>query len=161
MNEGNRERARASTAPVGKRSDERAGSGERGRAAERLVRDFLVERGLAPLAENWRRRLGELDLVMRERASGTIVFVEVRYRRRGGGLASVERRKRARLLRGARAWLQRHAGPDCAARIDVVGVGPPPTRADEIDPDGAAGPTTALREGLWLEWVVNAVEDDG
>jgi len=118
---------------------------ERGRAAERLAGRLLVEHGLEPLDTNWRRRVGEIDLIMREPSDGTIVFVEVRYRSRGtpsgapGGdvpdgmrsrnaledaLESVDRAKRARLRRAAVAWLQRHGDPDVAARIDVVAIAP-------------------------------------
>ena len=146
--------------------------------------DYLVSRGLEPLARNWQRRLGELDLVLRERTpDGPVtVFVEVRYRRYaafGGGLASVDVGKRARLRRAARAWLQRHGDPDDIARIDVVAVGPDAgspragrPNADRPDPAvrnpgdgepraGEVVPLGADADGrpLILEWVVNAVED--
>ena len=169
------------------------GARERGEEAERRVHDYLVGRGLEPLGRNWRRRLGELDLILRERtATGdVIVFVEVRYRHHpdlGGGLASVDAHKRARLRRAARAWLQRHADPDQAARIDVIAVGPaarrPPADVGHPGEPGSGSPRRAgqgpvdgdegLRAGrlarlgedddgrpLMLEWVVNAVEEDG
>ena len=102
---------------------------ERGRTGERLARELLVAHGLETLETNWRSRVGEIDLVMREPSDGTIVFVEVRYRdgdAHGGGLESVDAGKRARLRRAALAWLQRHADPDDPARIDVVAIGPRP-----------------------------------
>lgn len=155
-----------------------------GRAAERLVRDFLVERGLEPLVDNWRRRCGEIDLVMREPASDTIVFVEVRYRRHralGGGLASIDHPKRARLRRAALAWLQRHGDPEQAARIDVVAVAPAASasRPDEAAPKVGSSIRTSWRSASLLdhdaghedivvarrgerllEWVISAIESD-
>lgn len=113
----------------------------RGRDAERLARDFLIERGLEPLDRNWSRRLGEIDLVMREPRSDTIVFVEVRYRSGTAGVdgvESIDHRKQARLRRSALAWLQHHRALDRPARIDVIGIGP-----------------------ATIDWIPNAIEDDG
>lgn len=66
---------------------------------------------------------GELDLIMQER-DGTLVFVEVRARRDahfGGAWASVDARKRGRLVLAARHFLQ-HWQPLPPCRFDVVGV---------------------------------------
>ncbi|MDF2491420.1 MAG: hypothetical protein K0S77_4042, partial [Pseudomonas sp.] len=49
-----------------------------GQLAERQAMAFLQAQGLQLLAQNWRCRGGELDLVMLDR--DTVVFVEVRYR---------------------------------------------------------------------------------
>lgn len=143
-----------------------------GAEAEALARALLVEHGLAPLATNWRRRLGEIDLVMQEPRSGTIVFVEVRYRRHrelGDGAESVDAAKRRRLRRAALAWLQRHADDDASARIDVVAVGPPTPLERARYADGATavprageplGARVALRGRCLLEWTIDAVGED-
>lgn len=95
---------------------------ERGQHAEALACEFLQERGLELLARNYRRRLGELDLVLRD--GGTLVIVEVRTRARddyGGAAASVDGWKRRRIVRAAQQLLQ--ARRDLAAmpsRFDVV-----------------------------------------
>ena len=141
----------------------RASAPARGEAAERLALALLVERGLVPIGRNWRRRLGEIDLVLRDPADGSVVFVEVRYRDRrdlGGGLGSIDAGKRRRMRRAALAWLQRHAAADAPARIDVVAVG---TDAPDAEPAAlATGRRVVVRRGgLWLEWVISAVEDDG
>ena len=96
---------------------------------------------------------------MVEPATGTIVFVEVRYRgdvRRGGAAASVDARKRGRLRLAASAWLQRHADPRRPARIDVVGLAPgaragAPVRARPGEPVPVAW------EGYALLWLPGAV----
>jgi putative endonuclease len=90
---------------------------------ENAALGHLQRAGLELLARNFTSRLGEIDLVMRDRA-GPIVFVEVRYRgvtARGDGAASVGPAKRAKLLRVAALYLQAHprlADADC--RFDVV-----------------------------------------
>lgn len=76
------------------------------------------------LESNYRRKCGELDLVMLDRS--TLVFVEVRYRssnRWGGALASVTRKKQRRLINAASSYLQQHPqfkGKPC--RFDVVAI---------------------------------------
>jgi putative endonuclease len=91
--------------------------------AEARAEAFLGARGLSTIARNVRFRGGEIDLVMRDGAHW--VFVEVRSRRSaryGGAAASVDARKRARLLLAAQLFLLRRFGqrawPPC--RFDVV-----------------------------------------
>ncbi|MGD8416123.1 MAG: YraN family protein [Pseudomonadales bacterium] len=92
--------------------------------AEDLALADLESHGLRLLARNFRRRWGELDLVMRD--TRCLVFVEVRYRassRWGGGLASVDRAKQRRLVRAANGYLQLHprlAHTPC--RFDVYAI---------------------------------------
>ncbi|HZX52461.1 YraN family protein [Pseudomonas sp. XK-1] len=103
---------------------ERNNPQQSGQAAEALARQFLEQRGLRLLAQNWRCRLGELDLVMLD--SDTVVFVEVRYRRYsawGGAAESVDARKREKLSRAAQHFLQqesRWAKHPC--RFDVIAI---------------------------------------
>ncbi len=99
--------------------------GELGRRAEQAAQRYLVERGLRPLGSNLHNRYGEIDLLMRD--GETLVFVEVRYRRRadfGGALASVDARKRGKLLRAAAAHLQQHGLDQSPCRFDAIGVAP-------------------------------------
>jgi len=92
----------------------------RGARAELHACRFLQAQGLQVVQRNYRCRWGEIDLVMRQ--GSTLVFVEVRYRSgasHGGALASIDHRKRRRLLRTAEHFLQARA-PQAAARFDVV-----------------------------------------
>lgn len=95
---------------------------QRGEEIERRVRDWLARRGLTPVDANWHCRLGEVDLIMQH--DGTLVFIEVRYRRRndfGSALASIDRRKQKRVTAAAHDWLARHTRWQCApCRFDVV-----------------------------------------
>lgn len=98
---------------------------EIGALGERLAADHLLGLGLRIVARNWRCRYGELDIIARDDATSTVVFVEVKTRTGDGygGLAhAVTPRKVLRLRRLAGLWL---AGQDqrCAGiRIDVIGV---------------------------------------
>ncbi len=96
----------------------------RGRAAENRARHHLERAGLRLRHANYRCRCGEIDLVMESR-EGEIVFVEVRYRARtdyGGALASIDARKRRRVIRAAALYLAQQALEHAPARFDVVGV---------------------------------------
>jgi putative endonuclease len=91
-----------------------------GAEAETLAATFLVERGLTIVERNWRRRCGELDLIARD--GDTVVFVEVRLRRRadfGGAGASITAAKQARLVKTAGLYLARFSrAPAC--RFDAI-----------------------------------------
>jgi len=94
----------------------------RGAGIEAAARGFLLDHGLRAVSANANYRFGELDLVMLD--GDTLVFVEVRYRRSagfGGGAASVDARKRRRLVKAAQAFLLAHRRyADVPCRFDVV-----------------------------------------
>ncbi|MBK9136754.1 MAG: YraN family protein [Betaproteobacteria bacterium] len=98
-----------------------------GDAAEARAQQWLLARGLEPVARNYRvargpsARGGEVDLIVRER-DGTLVFVEVRARadaRYGGAAASVGASKQRRIVYAAQHFLMRHAAPP-PCRFDVI-----------------------------------------
>lgn len=92
---------------------------------ERQARRYLEQAGLRFHAANVRLRGGEIDLIMRE--GSTWVFVEVRYRKTahyGGAAASIDGRKRQRLLRCAARWLatQNQSLDTADCRFDVLAI---------------------------------------
>lgn len=90
-----------------------------GGAAEAAAAQFLAGQGLSLICANYRCRLGEIDLVLRDGPS--IVFVEVRLRTNpgfGGAAESIGPRKRARIIAAARHYLAGKPEPPC--RFDVV-----------------------------------------
>ena len=94
-----------------------------GARAEELCAELLRKSGLRVLARNWRCRRGEIDLVAED--DGTLVFVEVRYRRDqrfGGAAESVTAAKQARLIAAARLYLLRQpdARSEWVCRFDVL-----------------------------------------
>lgn len=91
---------------------------------EDIALDHLQSAGLELIARNYHCRYGEIDLVMRER--DIVVFIEVRFRRRGrfgDGIDSVNAAKRAKLVRAASAFLAEHPRlADGACRFDVLAI---------------------------------------
>lgn len=96
---------------------------QRGRRAEELASQFLAARGYVIEDRNARFPVGEIDLVARE--GETLCFVEVRSASSldwGGAVASITDRKRRRLIRAARWYLQRLRALPPFTRFDVVAV---------------------------------------
>ena len=94
--------------------------GSQGAQAEQRAAQYLLQQGLKPVAQNYRSRFGEIDLIMQDGA--TLVFVEVRLRRSanfGGAAASIDVHKQRRLIRTAQQYLAGLAHiPPC--RFDAV-----------------------------------------
>jgi putative endonuclease len=108
---------------------------EQGKTWEEAAQAYLQRHGLVPIEANFRCKLGELDLIMRD--GDTLVFVEVRQRAAGSQVsaaASISPAKIRRLVRAAQVYLQ---------RFDRL----PPCRFDVIAIDGGH-----------FEWLRNAIE---
>jgi putative endonuclease len=95
-----------------------------GARAETAAREFLVGRGLRPLLANYRCRVGELDLVLRD--GPALIVVEVRLRgstRFGGATASIDARKRRRIAQATRhLLLMRRDLRNLPIRFDVIAI---------------------------------------
>jgi putative endonuclease len=115
---------------------------QRGKRAEELAAEFLRAAGCEILQCNFRRRLGELDIVAR--ADSVLVVAEVRTRTSaayGGAAASVDRRKQRRITRAASQLLQQ--------RTDLAQL---PVRFDVLVVSDPCGPSPAI------EWIQHAFE---
>jgi putative endonuclease len=107
---------------------------------EALAVNYLVKQGLRRLHQNYRCRVGEIDVIMQD--ARYLVFVEVRYRKNddfGGAKASITREKQRKIRKVAQFYLQRFgAGAQYIfCRFDAVAV--------------CAAPT-----GLSIEWLRDA-----
>ena len=92
---------------------------QRGVEAERRACRYLEARGLKLLTQNYRCRMGEIDLVMGD--ADTIVFVEVRLRARHALVSaaeSIDARKQSRIIAAAHHFLM--GKPDAPCRFDCV-----------------------------------------
>lgn len=93
-----------------------------GFAAEKRARDFLIQQGLHWITSNYRCKMGEIDLIMRE--NNALVFVEVRARRThyyGNSIESITYQKRQKLIRTASWYLLTHQLYDKhPCRFDVL-----------------------------------------
>lgn len=93
-----------------------------GYVAEEQARQYLSEQGLTWIASNFRCKLGEIDLIMRD--GMYLVFIEVRQRSaksHGSALESVTRSKQQKLIKTALYYLQTNRLLDKqACRFDVL-----------------------------------------
>ena len=93
-----------------------------GRWGERLVADDLRRRGCSIVAENYRCRFGEIDLIVED--NGYLSFVEVKLRRSQSfapACCAVDWRKQQRLRTTAEHYLAQHPTP-LQPRFDVAEV---------------------------------------
>jgi putative endonuclease len=98
-----------------------------GAEGEARAADHLRRRGYRIVARNVRAGGVEIDLIARR--GSLIVFVEVKTRRSrslGPPEQAVDGRKRARLVRGAAAWLHSHPRAARHTRFDVIVCEPDP-----------------------------------
>ncbi|MBS3964039.1 MAG: YraN family protein [Methylomonas sp.] len=92
-----------------------------GDAAEQRALAHLEHQGLSLVERNFRCKLGELDLVMRD--GEALVIVEVRFRKSehfGGALASVTPQKQARIVAATQHYVIIKRLNALAVRFDVV-----------------------------------------
>jgi putative endonuclease len=92
----------------------------RGAAAEQTAAEYLTRHGLVLVERNFRCRLGEIDLIMRD--GQTLVFVEVRQRASrqfGGAAASIDSRKQQKLIAAAQVYLAK-LGKTPPCRFDAL-----------------------------------------
>jgi putative endonuclease len=97
-----------------------------GKDAEDTACRYLQQQGLRLIARNVRSRRGEIDLVLLD--GDTVVITEVKRRGHagyGGALASVDARKRGRIILATRLLLmQRPALAGRPLRFDVIAIEP-------------------------------------
>lgn len=98
---------------------------QQGAAWENQARHYLERQGMAFIRANFRVRGGEIDLIMRDQ--GTLVFVEVRFRRHdafGTAAESIGYQKQRRVLHAAKIWLagMNHSLASTDCRFDVVAI---------------------------------------
>ena len=94
-----------------------------GKKSERLAAEFLKRTGYRILETNYRSKLGEIDIIAREK--GTLVFVEVKARntsRFGSPKAAVTPAKQRKISMAALDYLKRSGQTEASARFDVVAI---------------------------------------
>ena len=95
-----------------------------GSDAEQLALQYLGRQGLTLVSQNFRTRLGEIDLIMQN--GNCLVFVEVRYRasnRFSRASLTVDIHKQRKLIRTAAVFLaKREQFANSVCRFDVVAI---------------------------------------
>lgn len=93
-----------------------------GLRGEEIAREYLLQKGFKLMHNNYRCKLGEIDLIMREGA--VTVFIEVRLRALtsyGRGYETVSYQKQKKIINTARVYQQRE-GYWGDVRFDVVSI---------------------------------------
>lgn len=97
---------------------------EYGRLAEEQALHYLQERGFKLVKKNYSCRLGEIDLIMRDREY--LVFIEVRSRSHSGygdGAASISYAKRQKIIKTTSHFLLMNQLQDkYPLRFDVISI---------------------------------------
>ena len=94
-----------------------------GKKSEDLAVWYLKKNGYKILEQNYRTRLGEIDIIAKDKK--TLVFVEVKSRRSvryGSPKWSVTHQKQRKISMVALQYLKKTRQTDAAARFDVVAV---------------------------------------
>ncbi len=95
----------------------------KGGFGEQMALEMLLKTGMKLLEKNFRCRLGEVDLILRDKE--TLVFVEVKLRKNtshGIAAQAVNFAKQKKIIRVAQYYLQRSGLKNPFVRFDVVGV---------------------------------------
>lgn len=108
---------------------------------EQLAAEYLSRQGLILIEKNFSIRGGELDLIMND--NGTLVFVEVKYRKNqqhGHAAEMVTRTKQRFLIRTANVWMKhQHLNIHTTDfRFDIVAI---------------------HNSGHHIEWIKNAITE--
>lgn len=119
-------------------------SSDIGQQTEQLALNFLQKQGLSFVAQNYRCRQGEIDLIMHDKS--TLVFVEVRYRKTatyGNSAESITLKKQQKIIFAAQHYLcQAKFSSTPACRFDVV----------------AIYPSGETKSSLQFDWIKNAFD---
>ncbi len=115
---------------------------EKGQLAEQLALDYLLDQGFKLTARNYNCRLGEIDLIMRDKEY--LVFIEVRSRTStlfGGGVASISYAKRQKIIKTTSHYLLKH---NCLNKV--------PIRFDVVSIDGSSREITWIKDAFGCEY---------
>lgn len=115
---------------------------EKGRLAEEKALAYFIQQGFKLVMRNYRCRLGEIDLIMRDR--DYLVFIEVRARvstNFGGGVTSITYAKRQKIIKSATHYMMMHKEQSkMAMRFDVLSI------------DGKSAAITWLKDAFGIDY---------
>lgn len=95
-----------------------------GKQAEKVAAEYLEKHGYKILAQNWRTRMCEIDIVASK--DKCVYFVEVKYRKSldwGSGLDYITSAKQKQMNFAAEMWLSQNnwSGECSLAAVEVAG----------------------------------------
>ena len=89
---------------------------------EKAVADYLSRQGIRIVTNNYRCRLGEIDLIGED--ENTLIFFEVKFRRNdkyGSPFDAIDYKKQKRIINAAKFYLMSYP-TDKYIRFDAVGI---------------------------------------
>lgn len=92
-----------------------------GKVYEDLATAYLIDKGYKILARNYRCKVGEIDIIAKEK--DVVVFIEVKYRKTlafGSPAEAVNYYKKQRILRTAKWYLHAYYKNEINCRFDVI-----------------------------------------
>ena len=97
-----------------------------GNQAEDIALKYLIQQGLVLIEQNYLTKVGEIDIIMLDKAEQVLVFVEVRYRKNthfGSATDSVDYAKQLKIMRTAEYYLAcQQKFDEYICRFDVIGL---------------------------------------
>lgn len=97
-----------------------------GNQGEKIALNYLSNRTLQLIEKNYLTSVGEIDIIMLDKNSNELVFIEVRYRQNtkfGSAAETVDYHKQQKIIKTAHYYLQHKPQyQDFICRFDVVGV---------------------------------------
>lgn len=96
-----------------------------GNQGEEIAANFLIARGYRILERNFRCKGGEVDIIARDPADKSLVFIEVKARRSltyGVPQLAVTAFKQRQVSKAALTWLSKNQLHDHNARFDVIAI---------------------------------------
>ncbi|RRD40978.1 YraN family protein [Leptotrichia sp. OH3620_COT-345] len=97
---------------------------ETGFEYEEIAKKFLEEKNLSFITSNYYTRYGEVDLIFFEKLSETLVFVEVKYRKKsiyGTAVETVDRKKQEKILLSSQIYIIENEW-NGNIRYDIIGI---------------------------------------
>lgn len=98
-----------------------------GKHAESVAADYLRQHGYQILAQNWRTRWCEIDIVAKKQH--TVCFVEVKYRQKttwGDGLDAITPKKLQQMQFAAELWISQQVWSGSVVLVALSMSGQPP-----------------------------------
>lgn len=102
---------------------------------ETQARDYLIQRGLRLVVENYHCRFGEIDLIMLEQ--DVLCFIEVKFRKSqgyGGAISAIPPQKQRKIIKTALFFIAEHKKlAQRAMRFDALIIQQDSVAASSVD----------------------------
>lgn len=95
----------------------------KGKSGEEIVRDYLISKGYIIIESNYRNKIGEIDIIAKDR--NILVFIEVKTRTNityGYAFEAVDKRKQRKIINTSMAYIKFKNYKNTQLRYDIIEV---------------------------------------